>query len=97
MKAYLKDDIIYIHNDDLPNYKKGGSVVRNNYFWALRSIACHAGRDSDWEFDSEVWIALCRMLTFFTQSGYLGNAETLLEFPLDSEIPEVLRPISTWS
>lgn len=97
MKAYLKDNIIAIHRDDLPNYKKGGSIVRNNYFWALKSIACYTGREGDWEFDSEVWIALCRMLTFFTQSGYLGSSETLLEFSLDSEIPEVLRPVSTWS
>jgi hypothetical protein len=97
VRAYLKDDIISIHRDDLPNYKKGGSMVRNNYFWALKSIACHTRRDSDWEFDSEVWIALCRMLIFFAQSGYLGDSEALLEFPIDSEIPEVLRPISTWS
>jgi hypothetical protein len=96
MKVSLKDDILFIHHDDLPPYKKGGSVVRNSYFWALKSIACHAGRGSDWEFDAEVWVALCRLLLSFQQSGYLGDWETTLEFPPDTPIPQSLRPVSTW-
>ncbi|MFM2028138.1 MAG: hypothetical protein RLZZ339_2855, partial [Cyanobacteriota bacterium] len=37
MRAIAKDDILYIHHEDVPVYKKGGSVVRNSYFWALKS------------------------------------------------------------
>lgn len=96
MKVYLKEEILYIHNEDVPNYKKGGSVVRNSYFWALKSIACYAAKGRDWEFDSVVWVALERMLLSFSQSGYLGYSETILEFPVDTEIPEVLRSVSTW-
>lgn len=96
MKVHLNNEILLIHQEDLPNYKKGGSIVRNSYFWALKSIACYSGKGGDWEFDSEVWIALSRMLLFFSQSGYLGHAETLLEFPEDTQIPEVLRSVSTW-
>ena len=44
MKVTLKDDILFIAYQDLPTYKKGGSVVRNSYFWALKSIACYTGR-----------------------------------------------------
>jgi hypothetical protein len=95
MKAYIKDDILYLKQEDLPNYKKGGSVVRNSYFWALKSIACFSNREKDWEFDQEIWIALARMLLFFTQSGYLGYSETILEFDLDSLIPDELRSVST--
>lgn len=94
MKAQIKDQILYIDYQDLPNYQKRGSIVRNNYFWALKSIACYTPRGGDWEFDSEVWIALGRMLLFFTQSGYLGYDETSLEFSENSTIPEALRGVS---
>lgn len=78
-------------------FKKGGSVVRNSFFWALRSIAGQAPRHGDWEYESEVWLALERMLLAFTASGYLGWRETQLEFPPDqTEIPPVLRSVSTW-
>jgi hypothetical protein len=96
LRAYLKDNIICIHCEDLPPYKKGGSVVRNSYFWALKSIACYSGKGQDWEFDPEVWIALSRMLLSFSQSGYLGDRETLLEFPIETQIPDDLRSIATW-
>ena len=81
MKSFLKEEILIISIEDLPSYKKSGSIVRNNYFWALKSIACYAKSGWDWEFDQEVWVALARMLLFFTQSGYLGLSETILEFP----------------
>lgn len=95
MKAYIKDDILYLHAEDVPPYKKGGSVVRNSYFWALKSISCYAPRGKDWEFDEGVWFALKRMLLSFTESGYLGYSETILEFDVNSEIPDVLRSVST--
>ncbi len=95
MKVYLQDNILYIHKDDLPQYKKGGSVVRNSYFWALKSIACYTAKEKDWEFDADVWIALSRMLLAFTESGYLGFSETVLEFDSESPIPAVLRSVST--
>ena len=96
MKVYLEEEILFIDQDDVPSYKKGGSIIRNTYFWALKSIACYSRQGKDWEFDPDVWIALCRMLLSFSQSGYLGDCETLLEFPSDTPIPEVLRPVSTW-
>lgn len=96
MRVRLKDDILFIDREDLPNYKKGGSIVRNSYFWALKSIACHAAKERDWEFDREVWLALSRMLLSFAQSGYLNTSETLLEFASDTEIPHDLRLVSTW-
>ena len=96
MRAYLQDDILFIKNDDLPNYKKGGSVVRNSYFWALKSISCYAAWGEDWEFDRDVWVALSRMLLAFTQSGYLGYSETTLEFSGDTQIPEVFRSVATF-
>jgi hypothetical protein len=96
MKVQIKDNILIIDQDDLPPYKKGGSIVRNSYFWALKSIACYSPKNGDWEFDQEVWVALTRMLTCFSLSGYLGLQETLLEFPFDAQIPDVLRPVSTW-
>jgi hypothetical protein len=96
MKVYLKDEILIVNSEDLPSYKKGGSIVRNSYFWALKSIACYSGKGCDWEFDREVWIALSRMLLAFSQSGYLGGSETVLEFPADTQIPEELRSVSTW-
>lgn len=96
MRVSIQDDILFICYEDLPNYKKGGSIVRNGYFWALKSISCYASRDRDWEFDREVWIALSRMLLSFSQSGYLGDRETILEFSQDTPIPEMLRSVSTW-
>lgn len=96
MRARVEQDIIFIHHEDVPPYKKGGAVVRNSYYWALRSIAGQAGRDRDWEFEAEVWLALQRMLLSFTESGYLGLKETMLEFPVEQEIPAVLRPVATW-
>ena len=96
MKVTLQDDILFIANADLPQYKKGGSVVRNSYFWALKSIACYTSRTQDWEYDSVVWVALSRMLLAFAESGYLGDRETSLEFPEHIPIPETLRSVSTW-
>ncbi|MEL6500211.1 MAG: hypothetical protein AAFO76_07615 [Cyanobacteria bacterium J06607_15] len=96
MRVKLQDDILLINREDLPEYKKGGSVVRNSYFWALKSIACFTSRSKDWEYDPEVWIALARMLISFTESGYLGDRETCLEFPPDTPIPPELRAISSY-
>jgi hypothetical protein len=96
MRARIEDEIVFLHHEDVPTYKKGGSVVRNSYFWALRSIAAQAYRQRDWEYEAEVWLALQRMLLSFTESGYLGLRETQLEFPSDAEIPAVLKPIATW-
>lgn len=97
MKARIENQVVFLHKDDLPEYKKQGSIVRNNYFWALKAIAGQAPYGQDWEFESEVWLALQRLLLSFTESGYLGVRETLLEFPADQgEIPAVLRPVSTW-
>ncbi len=97
MRATLQDQIVTIHGDDLPRYKKAGSVVRNSYFWALKSISCHAAYGGDWEFDAVVWVALKRMLLAFAEAGYLGSGETQLEFPPDTVIPEELRAVSTWN
>jgi hypothetical protein len=96
MRATLHDQLILIHKDDVPAYKKSGSVVRNSYFWALRAIAGQAYRDRNWEYEAEVWIALQRVLMSFTESGYLGLNETLLQFPFDTPIPDALRSVSTW-
>ncbi|MEA5419328.1 hypothetical protein VB712_08820 [Spirulina sp. CCNP1310] len=96
MRAAIAQDILSIHADDVPAYKKGGSVVRNSYFWALKSISCHARRDRPWEFDAPVWVALGRMLMAFTEAGYLSSAETCLEFPYDTPIPPELRLVATW-
>jgi hypothetical protein len=95
MRAKIDDDILFIHCDDVPNFKKGGSVVRNSYFWALRSIAAQSRRDRDWEYEAEVWVALQRMLISFSESGYLYLRETTLEFPDLAEIPQMLRSVST--
>ncbi|MCS6812106.1 MAG: hypothetical protein NZ772_00805 [Cyanobacteria bacterium] len=97
MRVRLDNQILFIHHNDVPSYKKGGSVVRNSYFWALKSIAAIAQRHRDWEYEEEVWLALQRMLLSFAESGYLGLRETQLEFPPDyREIPLVLRPVATW-
>jgi hypothetical protein len=97
MRARLDGEIIFLHQDDVPSFKKGGSVVRNSYFWALRAIAAYAPRQGEWEYETEVWLALKRVLVAFQESGYLGLSETQLEFPVDQyEIPEVLRDVSTW-
>jgi hypothetical protein len=96
MKVTIENNILMINSEDLPPYKKGGSIVRNSYFWALKSISCYAPRNGDWEYDEEVWIALARMLYSFSLSGYLGLSETLLEFPENTQIPEPLRSVSTW-
>jgi len=96
MRVSISDEIIYINQEDLPQYKKGGSVVRNSYFWALKSISCYCPRDKDWEYDREVWVALERMLLAFSESRYLGYSETVLEFPPSAQIPETLRSVSTW-
>ena len=94
MQVRLENDILYIAYADLPEYKKGGSVVRNSYFWALRSIACFTARNKDWEYDPEVWIALERMLLAFRESGYLGDQETWLEFSEHTPIPAELRSVA---
>lgn len=96
MRTKIENEIVYIHHEDVPAYKKNGSVVRNSYFWALRSIAATAYRERDWEFEVEVWFALQRMLLSFMESGYLSLRETQLEFAPDSEIPAVLKSVSTW-
>ena len=97
MRARLDGEIIFLHHEDVPPFKKGGSVVRNNYFWALRAIAAYAPRQGDWEFDAEVWLALKRVLAAFQESGYLSLQETQLEFPVDQfEIPDLVRDVSTW-
>lgn len=97
MRARIENMVVFLNYEDVPSFKKGGSMVRNSYFWALRSIAGQASRNRDWEYESEVWLALSRMLLSFSESGYLGLKETILEFPLSQgEIPDVLRPVSTW-
>ncbi|NEQ46751.1 MAG: hypothetical protein F6K00_25665 [Leptolyngbya sp. SIOISBB] len=97
MRCYLDSSVLLIHKDDVPAYKKQGSVVRNSYFWALKSIADTARFDQSWEFEQSVWIALCRMLMSFAMAGYLGDRETLLEFPPEAQIPDELRAMSTWA
>jgi hypothetical protein len=96
MRTRIEQQILFIHGDDIPRYKKKGSVVRNSYFWALRSIADRALFNQEWEFADIVWPALARMLLSFQESGYLGYRETILEFPDTEEIPSPLKPASTW-
>ncbi len=97
MRAWFVNDILFLHQEDVPAFKKQGSVVRNNYFWALRAIAGHAPRHGHWEYEPEVWLALARVLTAFQTSGYLGLSETQLAFPQDCrELPSVLQPVATW-
>ncbi|AFY67646.1 hypothetical protein [Geitlerinema sp. PCC 7407] len=96
MRAWVEDGVVYLHPEDVPQYKKSGSVVRNTFFWALKSIAGRARSPHAWEYEAEVWLALQRLLMSFTESGYLGYRETVLEFPPSQAIPEVLRPVATW-
>ena len=96
MRVKIDNEVLFIHRDDVPKYNKQGSIVRNSYFWALRSIAGRANSRYDWEFETEVWLALQRMLISFGESGYLPTRETQLEFAsYIEEIPQVLRLIST--
>ena len=95
MKAWIEDDILYIDKENVPEFKKGRSIVRNNYFWALKSISDYAPMNGHWEFSSEVWTALNRMLIFFYNSGYLGTKETILEFSSEGIIPPQLRSVAT--
>jgi len=96
MRAKIDNEVLFIHRDDVPKYNKQGSIVRNSYFWALRSIAGRANSRYDWEFESEVWLALQRMLISFGESGYLPTRETQLEFaPNIDEIPKILRLVAT--
>jgi hypothetical protein len=97
MRSRIYQDILYLHQDDVPHYKKKGSVVRNSYFWALRSISDQSGFGKDWEFVDEVWPALRRMLTTFAEAGYLYYRETILEFDPADEIPPILKPVATWA
>jgi len=97
MRAKIENMVLFLNKEDVPEFKKGGSVVRNSYFWALRSIAGQASRYRDWEYESDVWLALSRMLLSFSESRYLSLKETILEFPRSQlEIPDVLRSISSW-
>ncbi len=96
MRAKIDNEVVFIHRDDVPKYNKQGSIVRNSYFWALKSIAGRTHSRYDWEFESEVWIALQRLLISFAESGYLSTRETQLEFDAETEaIPQLLRLVST--
>ncbi len=96
MRARIENEVLFLLNEDVPHYKKKGSIVRNSYFWALKSIADRAPFEKEWEFEQSVWFALTRMLTSFAESGYLGLKETQLEFAPDDDIPPVLKPMGTW-
>ncbi|QFZ91256.2 hypothetical protein [Synechococcus elongatus] len=96
MRAWIQGSVLYIHEDDAPTYRKTGGMVRNSYFWALKSIAARARRDRPWEFEAEIWPALQRMLISFWESGYLGLSEVQLSFRADQPIPESLRLVSTY-
>ncbi len=98
MRVRIDNEVLYLHKEDVPHYKKSGSVVRNTYFWTLRSIADRADFDREWEYVSEVWLALSRVLLSYAESGYLYTSETILEFPPDyGEIPTVFRHVATWA
>lgn len=99
MRARIDNDVLFLHKDDVPPYKKTGSVVRNTYFWTMRAIAGHAPFDREWEYESEVWLALQRVLISYGESGYLGLKETTLEFVPEPDfvIPDVFRAIATWA
>ncbi len=51
MRASIENTVLFLHHEDLPKFKKGGSVVRNSYFWALRSIAGRTSRYRDAEIE----------------------------------------------
>ena len=53
MKVWLKENILIIATEDLPPFKKGGSVVRNNYFWALKAISCYARKEQEIAFNAQ--------------------------------------------
>ncbi|MEO0687733.1 MAG: hypothetical protein AAFY76_22445 [Cyanobacteria bacterium J06649_11] len=95
MRAWVDDEILCLHREDVPFYKRNGSVVRNTFFWALKSISGNAPRDREWEFETEVWVALSRMLAAFSEAGYLPLSETILEFAPSHSIPEVFRSVAT--
>ena len=95
MRAWTSDDILILHRADVPFYKRNGSVVRNTFFWALRSIAGKAPRDRNWEFEAEVWLALARMLESFSEGGYLPLTDTILEFDPEDAIPDTFRSVAT--
>jgi len=40
MRIIIEDVVIFLNHEDVPEFKKGGSVVRNSYFWALKSTRC---------------------------------------------------------
>jgi len=96
LRAWIEDDILYLHPDDTPAYKKQGSIVRNSFFWALRSIAANSAMGKAWEFETAVWFALQRMLLSFTDAGYLSTRETQLEFREDTVIPTLLQTAALW-
>ncbi len=54
MRARIENNVLFLHNEDLAEFKKGGSVVRNSYFWALGLIASHSRRYNDWEYEYDV-------------------------------------------
>lgn len=54
MRAWIQGNVLYIHEEDAPTYRKTGGMVRNSYFWALKSIAARARRDRPWEFEAEI-------------------------------------------
>ena len=98
MRARIENQVLFLHKDDVPEYKKKGSVVRNTYFWTMRSIADLTPFDREWEFASEVWLALKRVLIAYAESGYLYTSEVILEFPpSQGEIPDVFRDVATWA
>ena len=44
MHARVDNDILYIYKDDVPPYKKGGSIVRNSYFAQWNPLFCTGER-----------------------------------------------------
>lgn len=96
MRAWIDQQILYLHAEDVPCYKKQGSIVRNNYFWALHSIADRAPMGKHWEFADVVWVAVSRLLASFETAGYLYRSELILEFSPEMEIPVELRSVSTY-
>jgi len=58
-------------------YSKKGSSSTKQLFLGIE-INC-SSRYHDWEYESEVWLALSRMLLSFSESGYLK--ETIPRIP----------------